>query len=271
MAIQMRRGNGAKFLPSKLLPGEWAVVLNNDPTTGERAVYVCFEAGTVKRMVTEEDLSNEIYLRLESIIAELTDGVEEAVTDAGNAAVSGLNNRIDSITQKAVAATERAEWAAGVAEDAAEGVGDVSQSLDILALNVCTSGYWIDKAWIVDPDDVSWDGEYLTVDGAYFDGEAMVLPTRSCSAGEAKAVADEAWAGSQDLAWELSVAKTRAAVLEERLASLEGSLDALALNSGSYPFRVGKTLYVSGVYYEDGYVVVPTATYEGGAMQLGDM
>lgn len=37
MAITMRRGDVTKFLPSKLLPGEWAVVLDNDPTTGERA------------------------------------------------------------------------------------------------------------------------------------------------------------------------------------------------------------------------------------------
>lgn len=37
MAITMRRGDVTKFLPSKLLSGEWAVVLDNDPTTGERA------------------------------------------------------------------------------------------------------------------------------------------------------------------------------------------------------------------------------------------
>lgn len=48
MAIQMRRGNGTKFLPSKLLPGEWAIVLDDDPTTGGRAAYICYGSGRMK-------------------------------------------------------------------------------------------------------------------------------------------------------------------------------------------------------------------------------
>ena len=32
MAIQMRRGNYGKFDPTKMLPGEWAIVQGEDPS-----------------------------------------------------------------------------------------------------------------------------------------------------------------------------------------------------------------------------------------------
>lgn len=84
MAIQMRRGDYNKFVPSKLLPAEWAVVQQNDPNaeSGE-SIYIAFESGNVKRMATYEDMvENAVNAVAESekeIIAELRAG---AVTDA---------------------------------------------------------------------------------------------------------------------------------------------------------------------------------------------
>lgn len=58
MAIQMRRGPKAKFDPTKLLPGEWAVAIDGD--TDNQVVWMCFAPGVVKRMGTYEDLKSQV-------------------------------------------------------------------------------------------------------------------------------------------------------------------------------------------------------------------
>lgn len=56
MAIQLRRGVYTNFDPTKLLPGEVAVVQENDPDgIGGTAVYVCFSASNVKRFLLADD------------------------------------------------------------------------------------------------------------------------------------------------------------------------------------------------------------------------
>ena len=57
MAIQNRRGDYVNFDPQKMKPGEFAVVQDNDPiaTDGE-AVYIAFQAGTVKRLATHDEM-----------------------------------------------------------------------------------------------------------------------------------------------------------------------------------------------------------------------
>ena len=61
MAIQMRRGAYGKFAPSKMLPGEWAVVQQDDEAARDgRAVYIAFAAGAVKRMATYEDMVDDL-------------------------------------------------------------------------------------------------------------------------------------------------------------------------------------------------------------------
>lgn len=55
----MRRGLQADFDASKLLPGEWAVAIDND--TSKQVVWMCFAPGVVKRMGTYEDFVG-IYL-----------------------------------------------------------------------------------------------------------------------------------------------------------------------------------------------------------------
>lgn len=61
MAIQHRRGEYEKFAPSKMLPGEWAVVQTDDPKAKDgMAVYMAFAAGVVKRMATYEDMRDDL-------------------------------------------------------------------------------------------------------------------------------------------------------------------------------------------------------------------
>jgi hypothetical protein len=58
MAIQMRRGPYNQFDPTRLLPGEVAVVTSGDPnTTDGKAAYICLAAGDVRRIVTADELA----------------------------------------------------------------------------------------------------------------------------------------------------------------------------------------------------------------------
>lgn len=69
MAIQMRRGAYSDLDPSKLVPGEVVIVLSGDPglyipvveegyIEGDgTGVYVCTETGTVKRLVSQDELN----------------------------------------------------------------------------------------------------------------------------------------------------------------------------------------------------------------------
>lgn len=58
MAIQMRRGASANFAPSRLLPGEWAVVMSGDetPMGDGTGIYLCVASGTTKRIATADEL-----------------------------------------------------------------------------------------------------------------------------------------------------------------------------------------------------------------------
>ena len=69
MAIQLRRGAYSSLDPSKLQPGEVAIVLEGDPgisipnlqegyIEGDgTGVYVCTATGTIKRLVSETELN----------------------------------------------------------------------------------------------------------------------------------------------------------------------------------------------------------------------
>lgn len=92
MAIQHRRGAFTNFDPTRMLPGEWAVVLSGDTGTLDgRAVYVCYAAGVVKRMATYEDLHNDIENIEQSIVDDLTNIVEVAAQEAYDAASDAGN------------------------------------------------------------------------------------------------------------------------------------------------------------------------------------
>lgn len=100
MAIQMRRGSWNQFDPTKMEPGEWAVILSDHPDTIDgMALYLCFAAGTVKQVGTIDETTN--------IIASFTEQIQEALSSVSDA-------------------TEDAEDAAERAEAAIEAVGEIT-------------------------------------------------------------------------------------------------------------------------------------------------
>lgn len=80
--IQNRRGNYSAFDPSRLKPGEFAIVQSGDLTTDTgMAVYIAISAGNILRIVTQEELAG-YESRLESLtqrVENLLDSIQESV------------------------------------------------------------------------------------------------------------------------------------------------------------------------------------------------
>ena len=84
MAIQNRRGQASDFVPSKLLPGEFAVVQSGDSnTTDGKAAYLAFASGSVKRLITDGDIDALTY-DLENDIESVSGDLEELASTVGN-------------------------------------------------------------------------------------------------------------------------------------------------------------------------------------------
>lgn len=132
MAIQMRRGAYGNFDDSKLLPGEWAIVLQDDPSAQDGlAAYISFAAGTSKRIATWNDLLDwlnnnkpEVYAAFTTAVDDARNAAESASTnasaasaaaDSANKAATSANNAASS----ANTAASKANTAAGSANSAA--------------------------------------------------------------------------------------------------------------------------------------------------------
>ena len=131
MAIQFRRGQFSKFDPSRLLPGEPAVVTSGDPSVSDgRALYQCFAAGDVKRMATYDDMDADVRNIFDD---EFGPEVAEATAAATQAATTA-NSAANTASQAASTASTAANTAAAVAADAEErinaaieAIGDISE------------------------------------------------------------------------------------------------------------------------------------------------
>ena len=89
MAIQNRRGDYANFDPQKMKPGEFAIVQSNDPNASDgKAVYICTQAGTVKRLVSDLEVYDEVQNAATEIAQEIHEAVDEDVQRAETAAES---------------------------------------------------------------------------------------------------------------------------------------------------------------------------------------
>lgn len=101
MAIQVRRGNYADFDPDKMLPGEWACVLESDPVVEDgRSVFICFSAGNVKRMATYEDMVAQFGAMTDDIINQLTSEVNAVIIVANEAAENANDVAEDLIARR---------------------------------------------------------------------------------------------------------------------------------------------------------------------------
>ena len=76
MAIQNRRGQAVDFVPSKMLPGEFAVSLDN------RKLYMCFASGTVKEVALTDDVTQAISTASTSLGGRIA-VLESASTEQG--------------------------------------------------------------------------------------------------------------------------------------------------------------------------------------------
>lgn len=116
MAIQSRRGSYGDFNPDKMLPGEWASVLKDDPKAQDgKAVYMCFSAGDVKRMATYEDMKNNI----QEATAEIIEQAKKEVTEDTKAAKESAA-QAESSAKTAEEKASAAEKSASNAEKSAE-------------------------------------------------------------------------------------------------------------------------------------------------------
>lgn len=140
MAIQNRRGPSAKFDPSKLLPGEWAVKLDT------KEIYMCYAAGDVRRMATYEEMVENINEATKDVQDMFTEEVRAAIQAAttaeyqANMAATSANSAATSARNAAESANtsaNNANAAALNANNAADAVTDVMdnvwESMDIIA------------------------------------------------------------------------------------------------------------------------------------------
>lgn len=116
MAIQNRRGNYEDFLPEKMLPAEWAIVLSGDPiVTDGKSAFICFSPGDVKRIATYNDMVAQFNAVNADLIKELTGDVTDAA-NAANVAASGANTAAGNARTQATAAETAANKASNVAD-----------------------------------------------------------------------------------------------------------------------------------------------------------
>lgn len=117
MAIQMRRGQYKDLDPDKLLPGEWAVSLD------ERYVHMCFAPGIIMRMATYDAFEEDMAV-ISSLIAQAEKykdvagvSAEEASTAAGQAEAAWAN--IQEAVQEVTSLSETVTTNKNLAEAAA--------------------------------------------------------------------------------------------------------------------------------------------------------
>lgn len=96
MAIQNRRGPYQDFDPTKMVEGEFAFVLSDDPAGADgQSVYASFENGSAKRLATYEDMADNIDQATSDIQQELRSDINDAISDA-NTAVAGMQSDIST-------------------------------------------------------------------------------------------------------------------------------------------------------------------------------
>ncbi|MBY4798359.1 hypothetical protein K6V98_08370, partial [Collinsella sp. AGMB00827] len=130
MAIQMRRGEYSRFAPSRLLPGEWAVVQQDDETAKDgKAVYVAFSAGDVKRMATLEDMHDDCLTQIEAATKEISANLSRQVVATDNSIKEAEAARV--VAERGRTTAESGRVSAETARDEAEKVRVASETARI--------------------------------------------------------------------------------------------------------------------------------------------
>lgn len=99
MAIQNRRGAYTNFDPTKMLPGEYAVVLSGDPSDNSGyAIYMCFASGVVKRLVFSEQLENGLDGKQDELTFDSTPTANSTNPVTSGGVRTALNAKQNTLT-----------------------------------------------------------------------------------------------------------------------------------------------------------------------------
>lgn len=213
MAIQHRRGVFDRFNPNKMRPGEWAVVVEGDPSADDgRACYICFAAGNVKRMFTYEDASVEVRGLVDKFKEQFVDGVNTATTKADAAA--NRANAAAAAAETSTAASEKAIKDTKAATDKANtAAASITNKQDKLTAgaNISIAGTTISATYanatsakpglMSSADKVALDG---IATGATVAAKAGKLSAKRNVALTGKLKGSAEWDGSTDLSIKLS-------------------------------------------------------------------
>lgn len=189
MAIQMRRGAYLDFDPSRMLPGEIAVVLSGDDTTDTgKGIYICFSAGDVQRLSTYEEIVREVN----DALADAPE-MAEMVTNAVNAALIAHPEWTTTVQDGAVTVAKLNSNVTTFTE--------ASSRANIASGDSITTLWGKIKKWFTDLKAVAFSGAYSdltgtpTLGGAASQAVANNLTTSSAGsvldARQGKALADQ--------------------------------------------------------------------------------
>lgn len=133
MAIQMRRGSFADFDKTKLLPGEFAVVLNGDPLS-ETGVYVGFNTNNVQRLATTDTAAAMIKDGNAAVVKDLSKQVDDFLANDAPVILKQATDEIESIANAANSTAEEAKQIAtqsnGIATRAKELAANAAKDAD---------------------------------------------------------------------------------------------------------------------------------------------
>lgn len=119
--IQNRRGSFTNFDPTKLKPGEWAIVQENDPNSSDGiGIYICVSTGNIKRIASIDELGDynnqaeQILATIRTIATNIDAQATRATTKANEAEQSASQANVAK--QQAQSAESHTEQLATQAE-----------------------------------------------------------------------------------------------------------------------------------------------------------
>lgn len=182
MAILNRRGDYADFDPSKLKPGEYAIVQSGDPSTTEGdAIYICIKPGTVRRLATADEVND--YEEVIQLLKDETQSLKNQTAEL-HTATAALAERyqqaIDAVEAKKnqiIAYTTNAEQIAAeartTANEAAAGLATQQTVIETLRRNVDLMQLALDGTVTNGYYDTSTNYIYLTNDAGEVVGDPI--------------------------------------------------------------------------------------------------
>lgn len=135
--IQNRRGSYTNFDPSKLKPGEWAIVQSNDPdSTDGIGIYICISAGNIKRLASIDELG-DYNNQAEQILANVQALATTVSTQATRTSVKASEaEQSASQANTAKQAAETAMTRAETAEDNTEQLASQAETTITTQTNI---------------------------------------------------------------------------------------------------------------------------------------